>query len=589
MSGKKTNYLDKLNISKEFHSFLDNLSEKAKNEERIPFVGRETVIEAVMETLLRKLKNNLLLIGKAGVGKTALITELASRINHGQAPRFLKGKIILELSMNTFFYSKESTKTLVKNLEQLFSEIRKNKDKIILFLNEMQMQSIAGSTKTDQSNQIQNLLKSYIANRELTMIAATSPENYYKTIKNDEILSLNFSPVHINEPERKEMLEILEGVQTYFENYYSLKIPKRMFEKIYTLSKKFIPYRSYPHKAIDLLDISCSKASLKHANTLSETYIYQSISTISKLPIEIVKLDPQEHYKEILDFLRKNVVNQREALEELSRIIRLSILETDIDQTRPACIFLFLGASGVGKSHVAAQIAQYLFGSIEKFRIIDLEDYKEPADIQKLIGNKKNPNGALIQEVENHPFSVILFENIEEAHPSVLFFLGKILNKGEVVDHLGKKHYLSNIVFVLNLTSIGEERTESHIGFVKGNKISNELIIAPKIMNVLDWVDEIIEFPPLTEVHLKQIVKKNLSRLKQEIKAKYKTDIRINDNVISAISQVSYERGSFAHSAIEIIEREIKLKLLDMITKNDRKPKYNIGIRSDRIEIKSVK
>lgn len=583
------NNLNSLKISKKFHLFLENLSKNAQKTDRTPFIGREKEIEAVLETLLRKLKNNLILVGKPGVGKTALITELASNINRGLVPKFLKGRIILEFSMNAFFYSRDSINVLVEDLERLFSEIKNNKDKIILFLDDLRMPSTFETKNKDQSDQIQNLLKSYFTDRELTIIAATTPEYYYKSIKSDEIMTSHFSTVLINEPGENEMLSILRGVKSYFENYYSLKIHDTLFEKIFFLCQKFIPNRAFPHKAIDLLDVSCSRASLKKGKKFSIEYIYQSISNISKIPIDIIKIDPQEHCKGILEYFRRNVVNQGHALEEISRIIRLSRLETGADQTRPEGIFLFLGATGVGKSYVASKIAKYLFGSEEKLRIIDLIEYKKQEDVQKLLDGNKSEPGALIKEIENHPFSVIFFENILDAHSSVLNSIGKVVKKGEIIDPFGRKYFMSNNIFILSLTSIGEEKKETSIGFVKDNKILREIIIPPKIMNVLDWVDEIIQFSPLTEKHLKQIANEKLKILKVEIKEKYNTVINVNKSVFNTISYDSIREGKFAHSVSEFIDRKIKIKLLDMISKKNKDRKFEISVKSDKINIRGIK
>ena len=583
--------LKQLNISPEFYPFLENLSENAEKEDRMPFIGREQELEAVMETLLRRLKNNLLLVGEQGVGKTALITELASRINKEKVPPRLRGRIILEFSMKMFFYSRDSVDLLVKDLEKLFYEIRKNKDKIILFLDEMYMQSVsapesAADTK-NQFDQVQNLLKSHIADRELNIIAATTPENYYKTIKSDEIFSLHFCPVLLEEPGEVEMIDILKGIKPYFEDYYSLGIPDGLFRKMLFLLARFTPHRAYPHKAVDLLDMACSRASLKQRENLGIDIIYQSISDISRLPIDIVKTDPREHRKKIREYLAANVVNQENALEEISRIIRLSGLETDIDKTRPEGIFIFLGPAGVGKSFAAEKIAEYLFGSEEKLRVIDLMDFKKPQDFQKLIGDSTSDPGLLVREVDRHPFSVILFENIGEAGAAVLNSLGKVLTNGEIIDASGKKHFTSNIIFILSLTSLGEERIGSQIGFVKGSHISREMVIQPKIMDVLDWMDEIIEFSPLSAEHLKQVARKESEAMKNEIKKKYGSKVEIGEDVFDAISRESLFEGGFAHRVLEKIDRQIRIKLLDMITGSSSSAEFAVAVKDGAIEIKA--
>jgi ATP-dependent Clp protease ATP-binding subunit ClpC len=568
--------LNQLGISPGFHGFLENLSELAGRRDRIPFIGREKEIEAVMESLQRKLKNNLVLIGKPGVGKTALITEIASRIKSENVPRFFRKKVILELSMDTFVYSRKSVDVLLKDFETFFSEIRAQSDRIILFLDEMQLHSVVGTNRGDEFRQLQSLLKSIIANRELNIIAATTPENYFKYIKHDEILSMNFSPVFINEPDEKEMRIILAGVKTYFEKYYSIHIDESLFDRLVVLARDFIPHRAFPHKAIDLLDMSCSKSSLRGKNELKENLIYKSVSDISKLRMGIVKRNPYEHSRNMHNYLKKKVVNQTEALAEISRIIKLSRLETDLREARPEGIFLFLGATGVGKSFLASRIAEYLYGDENKLRPIDLQHYNKPGDIRKLIGDTGSRPGYLVQEVENHPFSVILFENIAQAHPLVLGFLGRILGQGYLIDAFGKKHFLSRINFILNLTRIGEEKTGKRIGFVKPDSRSASIMIPAKIMNVLDWVDEIIEFVPLSSDHLKTIINEKITVLKTMLENKYNARLVFDKSVLNTITAMAVKDGRFGHSVGRIIERQIRIKLLDLITGDDEKKTIQI-------------
>jgi ATP-dependent Clp protease ATP-binding subunit ClpA len=581
--------LQGLNISVEFHPFISNLSDLARKKDRMPFIGREKEIEAVLETLLRKLKKNIILVGKPGVGKTALITELAKRINCGQVPDPLQGKVILELALNSFLYSRRSSDLLAKDFEKLFSQISGNQGRVILFLDELQLQSMASTPKLGKMNHIQGLLKARIAARDLSIIAAATPEDYAKYFKSDEIIAASFSAILLNEPEKKEMLEILAGVKLYFERYYGLRISAGLFECIYTYAQRFIPSRAFPDKAIELLDISCSKASLKKAKTLDGNFIYQSIAGISRLPIGIVQLDPEVHYRCLLDYLKGASVDQISALEEIARIIKLSKLEMAVNVMKPQGIFLFLGPAGIGKSFVAGRIAEYLFGSVEKLRTIDLAGFNKAEDLDKLIGAAGSKNaGVLIREIENHPFSVLLFENIDEAHASILYFLGKTLSQGEIIDDFGKKHCLANIIVILSLSAIGEEKKGATIGFVSSDPRSGTIIIAPKIMNVLDWVDEIIQFAPLHTEHLNKIARIHLDELARELLQRYDCKLTADPGLPSTVVEAAEKSGRFAHAVSEFIDRDIRLPVMDIITKTDKKLNLRITIVKKRVHIEVI-
>ena len=577
---------NELRISKKFHPFLENLSEQAKDSERIPFVGREEELEAVMETLLRKLKSNLLLVGKPGVGKTALITELAARINSGNVHPSLKDKVIFELSMNRFFFNGDGGDRSVKEFEGLFAELIKNRERIILFLNEMEIESISGRERSESSSGIQNLLKSYFVNRELKLIGATTPDYYYRFMKSDDFLSMNFSTVFLEEPEQSDVLEILAGISRFFEDYYSIKIKKGILKEIFELSRRFVPHRYFPGKGVELLDSSCSKASVKGEKELKVAHIYKSLSDITKLPPEIIKLDPVKHASGILSHLKKKIINQSPALEEVARIIKLSRFEADKAGKKAEGIFLFLGPPGVGKSYIAREIAEYLFGSRKKLRVIDLSEYKKPEDVIKLVSGPKGEMGQLIKEFELHPFSVIYFENIDQTHNSTLAFLRDILGKGEVFDSTGKKYCISNKIFIFSLTRIGNEVSESRIGFVKGSKILSRIIIPPKIVNVLDWVDEIIEFSPLGKESLEKIAINEMEGIAGEIEDKFKKILIFDKKISKILSQEAARRGGSAHMIVEFMEREIRSVVIDFITgKKLKTDKLYVRFNKNRIEI----
>ncbi len=565
--------LEQLDISAEFHPFINHLSELARGQGRMPFIGREKELEALLETLQRRLKKNIILVGKPGVGKTALVTELADRINRGRVPANLKGKVILELSLTSFFYSRESADSLAKDFEKLIAEVRRHGERIILFLDELHGEPLAG--QAGRAAQVQGLLKAHVAERELQVIAAATPEDYHRHIKGDEVLAANFSAILLNEPEKEEMLSILRGVRRHFEDYYRLAIPEPLFASVYALAQRFIPMRAFPDKAIELLDVSCSKAALKKAKALDGGHVHQSVSALARLPIEIVRLDPQEQARGLLDFLRGAAVNQADALEEIARIVKLARLETRVSSQRPEGVFLFLGPTGVGKSFVAAKLAEYLFGGADKLRVIDLAGFKRAEDAPRLVGGGVGA-GALAREAENHPFAVILFENIEEAHSAVLDFLGKALARGEVVDDAGKRHPLSGLLFVLSLTGIGEAKKGSAIGFVKVDPRSGEVIIAPKIMNVLDWVDEIVQFTPLAVEHLERIAALRAQEIVGELSARYRCRLAFAAGVLQELAAEAERSGRYAHAVHEFLERAVRLPAIDIVTKSDRETRLRV-------------
>jgi ATP-dependent Clp protease ATP-binding subunit ClpA len=218
-----------------------------------------------------------------------------------------------------------------------------------------------------------------------------------------------------------------------------------------------------------------------------------------------------------------------------------------------------------------------------------LAGFKKAEDIGKLIGSEGTENtGMLIREIENHPFSVLLFENIDEAHSSVLYFLGKTLSKGEIIDDSGKKHYLTNIIVILSLSAIGEEKKGTTIGFVSGDPRSGTIIIAPKIMNVLDWVDEIIQFAPLNREYLKKIACIRLDELTQELKQRYGCKFIVDPVLMNMIVEEAEKSGRFAHAVSEFIERDIRLPAMDIITKTEKKLNLLITLENKLVHIEVV-
>ncbi len=569
-------------ISEKFLPYIKNLSFEALRTDRIPFAGREKEIESSMETLLRRLKNKLLLVGKPGTGKTALITEIAGRTSSINAPEPIRNKIVIEFMLRKFMFSMSEKGTMLSEFESFFGEILQKRSEVILFIDDMPVPEQNDSSLSGQLQQIMNQLRFYVADRRLRLILSTTPENYYRHIKNDEMFGMNVSPVFINEPDKLDMLDMLEGVKPFFENYYKIKIDASIFNVLYSLAINFIPHRAFPHKGIDLFDMAASRASVKSEAELKLDYLYDCAADIAKLPVDIVRKNNEDLLEGVKDYLNKVVVNQKEAINEIARIIKIGRMDKQNRGQQPEGVFLFLGPAGVGKSFISARIAEYLFGSSDKLRIIDLENYKRPEDADRLLGSAEK-RGDLVREVENNPFSVILFENIEEASSAVLYKLGKVFTRGELCDNCGKKYPVANIIFILSLTSIGEERMENRIGFVKGKDPEKELVIPGKIMNLLECVDEIVEFAPLTEKDLKSITVEKIDELRNEFMERYAVNLDVEDGIVKQISEASYESGEFAHQVGEIVERELRPILLEGLGPDEKGKTFTLGIKNDSL------
>jgi len=554
-------------ISERFLPYVHNLSEIADRDDRMPFIGRAQELEAVIETLQRRLKRNVVLVGRPGVGKTALITELAARINRGECPANLHGKVILELAVNSLFFSSGSLEQAAKEFERFFAEVLAQRDRVILFLDELQIPTAAlPGGRPPQLARVQALIRSHLAGRDIQMIAAATPEEYLRNIQLDEMLSSSLSAVNLLEPTVEEMCDILSGICPFFGRYYSIEIPRALFDPLLRLAARFVPHRAFPDKAIELLDIACSKASLKGHKVLAQDYVEATVAETSHLPIEIVRVDPEGRVRELEGFLQSTTINQRAALAEIARIFRLSMLRKDDPPGRPGGVFLFLGPAGTGKSYVAQRMAEFLFGSEEKLRLIDLSGLTRATDAARLVqGDSPDAKGTLIQQIYQHPFAVILFEGLETAHPQVLTFLGKALRAGEIVDAFGKRHPLSSLIFILSLTGIGEEREEpAQVGFLAGEK-PPQLFIPPKFVDLLEWVDEVIEFVPLSRDHLKQLAMLQVDRLREEVQGTFSCQLEVTPAVVDLVLRESAQAGEFARSVNQFVEREIRRPVMDRL------------------------
>ncbi|HXU09243.1 MAG TPA: AAA family ATPase, partial [Blastocatellia bacterium] len=450
-----------------------DLAEESRESTSHPFVGREREIIAVLETLCRKLKNNPLLIGKPGVGKTALVMAVASRLCDGDVPQRLKGKRILEVSRLKLLADAKFAGETEQRLKKLLEDVRSAGD-VILFFDEIH--TLLGAGGAGGTGDIANLLKSSLSKGEITCIGATTLAEYYKYIARDEALARRFSTITIEEPSPGETRRILLETRATFEAYHGVKIDDEIIEQIIELADRYLQSRSFPDKAFDLLDKAAAKATLAKHDSLTRECVTETLSETTGLPLEIMDDDPAERLERLEEFLNAAVPGQQRAARDVARVVRIAKLGLEIRPEQPDGVFLFVGPEGVGKHEMAMGLAKFLYGSSQKMVEFDMSQFTEVWSISRLIGAEpgyvgySDRSGLLSKAAEDNPHSVLYFRNVDLAHPIVQQFLGEAFEQGRFTDATGARISLSNTTVAMSLSQMSETTKHLQMGFIQNGE-----------------------------------------------------------------------------------------------------------------------
>ncbi|MEO0140894.1 MAG: ATP-dependent Clp protease ATP-binding subunit [candidate division WOR-3 bacterium] len=547
-----------------------NLSEEALSPNAMPVIGREREVNAIIETLCRRIKNNPLLIGKAGVGKTAVVRAVAARMGRGEVPDRLKGKIIFEILRSNLVSGAAYYGEIEKRVKEIVSAVKEN-PQIIIFIDEIHTIVAAGGK--EGLGDVANLMKAALGTGEITVIGATTTEEYYRYFVQDEALARRFNPILIDEPTPEDTLKILLGLKPDFEKFHGVAIPDAVLENIVRLSHLFLPQRSFPDKAIDLLDRASAKAALLSQEALDDDLVSSTVSEMSGIPVNIVNQDPRVFYDGLTRYLRERVVGQDEAASRISHIIKITKLRLDTRPQRPDGVIAFVGPHGVGKKEMALAIAEYVYGSREKLIEFDMSQYSEEHHIAKLIGSPPGyvgfgQRGELAKAAQDNPHSVLYFRNIDLADPVVTRFLAECFMEGQFTDAAGRLISLSNNTVILTLSGEGYEITKKKaIGFARSPDETEGLSVtlAPILEEISPALDDILLFNPLSVEQLEEITKRKVSEQIEEIKKKWHTDVEIDPEIIREIAQIAYDSGTFGEQIPSLIQEKIMDPLVDAI------------------------
>lgn len=610
--------------------FATNLNALAVQGKFDNIIGKEKEIYDVCEILCRRTKNNPVLLGEPGVGKTAIVEGLAQNIVKGECSDFLLSKIIYSLDLGSLIAGTKYRGQFEERLKGIIEEAKKNKD-IILFVDEIH--TLVGAGSAEGSMDAANLLKPLLARGELKCIGATTQEEYKKSILKDGALDRRFQAVKVIEPTKEQARQIIQGIKHKYEEFHSIYYPDEVLDLVIDLTARYVLDKQFPDKAIDILDQAGSKVkiqnierpqaakdieqkleelalkeskmiangieslaiedqqlelleeydqiisewakkTLKNKISVKKKDIYEVISSRTGVPVSDVSKKDSEKLLGLFKKLKQKVVGQSEALQEISECILRSKSGLQ-DSNKPVGSFLLVGASGTGKTYTAKCIAEFIYGSKDKLIQLDMSEFSEKISASRLIGASPGyvgyeEGGELTEKVRRNPYSVVLFDEVEKAHPEVLNILLQILEEGFVTDNSGRKINFSNCTIILTGNIGSEQVAKPSIGFGGSSspteamdklKLELKKFFRPEFLNRLN---EIILFKDFSEEDLVKITKLEIAELANKLVSK-KIKLSVTPKACRFLASLAVEEKMGARPLKRLIQKNIENELSKLL------------------------
>ncbi len=647
---EKSSKKDKSGGKKEYrflNAYCTNLTQRAKEGKLDRIIGRDKEIERVIQILSRRTKNNPCLIGEPGVGKTAIAEGIAQRIAAEKVPFHLIGKQIYLLDLTALVAGTQFRGQFESRVKGLIDEV-KAAGNVILFIDEVH--NLVGTGDSEGTMNAANILKPALSRGEVQVIGATTFKEYRKYIEKDSALERRFQPVTVSEPTVDDTVEVLKGIAPYYESHHKVKITDKLLRMCAVLSERYINDRFLPDKAIDLLDEACACASIRSPEIAdeerltaellrqqealkdaeeSETPDYESIAqikeTISKLETSLNEAKAkaekvtvsEEDISKVIELwtgipankiveaeydkirnlkaaMLKRVIGQDEAVEAVVNAIKRSRVQ--LTERRTPASFIFVGPTGVGKTELVKVLAQELFNSPEPLIRIDMSEYMEKHTVSRLIGSPPgyvgyDEAGQLTEKVRRRPYSVVLFDEIEKAHPDVMNILLQILDEGKVTDAQGRNVSFENTVIVMTSnagstdksTGVGFNKTEEQISKDRAVKGLREFL-RPEF---LGRVDEIVVFNPLTKENYEQIAGLMLNEMKAPLEEKL-IFFSYDSEATKLIAEKAYGKKSGARDIRHVIRKEVEDKIAALIIDSGVEKIRGLHLTAEGGELKVV-
>ena len=560
--------------------FTINLIDKAKNKKIDKLIGRNNEIERTIQILSRRLKNNPLYVGEPGVGKTAIVEGLALKIFNNEVPKFLQKSVIHQLDLAGLIAGTKYRGDFEERMKKVIKNMSLSKNNI-LFIDEIHTIVGAGAT-TGGSMDASNILKPVLSNGQIRCIGSTTYKEYRNYFDKDKAFSRRFQKIDISEPSVKECFEILKGIKKYYENFHNLKYTDEALQLAIDLANRYITEKKLPDKAIDIIDEAGAykKTFENKKNLINSSDIINTISRIIKIPLKSISSQNNLLVKNLDKKIKKLIFGQDKAVDDLARSIKVSqagLSEPD----KPVGCFLFTGPTGVGKTELAKQLSNSLES---KFIRLDMSEYSEKHSIARLIGSPPGyvgfeQGGLLTEAVDQHPHSVVLFDEIEKAHQDLFNILLQVMDYGRLTDNNGKSVNFKNTILILTTNIGGENLTKGKMGFeTNKEKLDNEeeikFFFKPEFRNRLD---SIISFDSLTPITVHKIVNKFITQLKSRLKER-NISIEISKSVKNFLVKNGYSEIYGARPLARLIQLKIKEPIADYLLSNNPKSRILIKI-----------
>jgi ATP-dependent Clp protease ATP-binding subunit ClpA len=553
--------------SRALASFTTNLNEAVKKNKIDPVIGRIDELENIALAMGRRSKNNVILVGDPGVGKTAIAEGLAFNIVKGAVPDFLKDYTVYNLDISAMLAGSKYRGDFEERFKMVLKALTK-KGKTVLFIDEAHMISGAGSA-SNSANDLANMMKPALSKGNIKVVASTTWEEYRKHFEKDRALMRRFQRITVDEPTQEVTLQILKGIKKYYEGFHNVKIKDDALQAAIKLSVKYQADKKLPDKAIDLVDLACSRFNLKLADdrVVTEREIQYELSKVVQMPEEVVAETESQNLSTLQDKLEEEVYGQDLAITEV--VDKIMVAQAGLkSENKPIGSFVFMGPTGCGKTETAKSLAKHLGTKLLRF---DMSEYQEKHSISKLIGSPpgyvgfEENAGLLITQIQECPNAVLLFDEVEKSHPDVSTVLLQMMDNGFITGSNGKRADCRQLILILTTNAGAQDAEKNVIGFGTQEKDYSDKdlkkFFTPEFRNRLDGI---ITFNKLGKETMSKVVNKFIDELKEQVKEKG-IRIKADKSAIEWLIEKGFDPKMGARPLQRVIDKDIKRDLAKMM------------------------